>query len=59
MDFFLEKNKRACPFIREVRVIRRIHNGFFCFNVIVLYGKGRLNAKSEWLDKYISILIVL
>ena len=21
MDFFLEKNKQACPFIREVRVI--------------------------------------
>ena len=21
VDFFLEKNKRACPFIREVRVI--------------------------------------
>ena len=25
MDFFLEKNKRTCPFIREVRVVQVIH----------------------------------
>ena len=56
LDFFLEKNKRACPFIREVRVYF-IFSISYRFYVITNFVFLSISGKPILRRKFISSLV--